>query len=222
MTPSHGPPPWNLSLLKISMSTAAVATAPVPDAVPKKNGRKKLFILALAVLLLMGIAAAYFVSRSHTAAADDEDEDATEATQLSAADRHAPGRETFDPKHPPVFLSMESFTFNLADRDADHIAQVSIALEVEDNQAAERVKHLMPVIRSSMLLALSSKYANELRTEEGKRLLAAEMLSTALRPLGHDLAARDLLQRAAGARSGANRHPPLPVKAVHFANFIVQ
>jgi flagellar FliL protein len=204
------------------MSAAAVATAPVLDAVPKKKGRKKFFILALVVLLLIGIAAAYFVARSHTAKSDDEDEDAAEATQLSAGDRHAPGRETYDPKHPPVFLPLESFVFNLADRDADHMAQVSIALELEDNRVAEQVKQLMPVIRSTMLLALSGKYANELRTEEGKKLLAAEMLSTALRPLGHDLAARDLLQRAAGAQSGTNRNPPLPVKAVHFANFIVQ
>lgn len=200
------------------------AAATLPATEPKK-GRKKIVIIALAVVLLLAAAAGGFmVFKSRAAHADDEDEVEVEAP------RHAKGGhkgEAFDPKHVPVFAQVEPITVNLADRDIDRYAQVVITLELEGDKAGEQVKAFMPAIRNNLLMAVANKTSDDVRTDEGRRLLAAELQVQALRPLGFDLDAEDLLDNAAahaGSGKGRKSRKParLPIKAVHFVNFIVQ
>lgn len=205
------------------MSSAAAAA---PTASPKK-GRKKIIIIAVAVVLLLVGGIAAFVALKSGHAADEEDE--VEVAQVhKKKEKRAAAPEPYDPKNAPTFVQLEVFTVNLADRETDRYAQVGITLEVEDGKAGEQIKAFMPAIRNNILLVLSRKASTDVRSEEGKRLLAAEVHAQALRPLGYDLEPEDLMEDdAVEPKPGAPKRkkrklPPLPIKAVHFANFIVQ
>lgn len=189
-------------------------TAAVP---PASNKKKRFLVAGVLVAIVLSISAAgaffFFKSRLH----DEEDDDAQLTTP--SVERKSGAREA---KMPPVFLQLDPFTFNLADRDAEHMAQLTLTLEIADSQVAEQIKQFMPLIRSDILLLLCRKHAHELRTEEGKVLLAAELLVTASGALGHKLPIQAVLRRADSDQSNMGKDMKLPIKAVHFVNFIVQ
>lgn len=205
------------------MSAAAALAVDAP-----KKGRKKLIIIALAVVALLAAAAGGFmVFKARTAhAEEDEVEVEVDAPAKSKQSGHQP--EAFDPKHAPLFVNLEPITINLADRDTDRYAQIVIALEVEDDKSVDHVKAFMPVIRNNLLMAVANKTSEDVRTDDGRRLLAAEMQAQALRPLGYDLDAADLMEGDASAHAGTGKRKKprkpakLPIKAVNFVNFIVQ
>ena len=149
------------------MSTATAA----PDAgaaAPKGGKKKKLLIIIGAVVLLLlvgGGGAAYMIMKNKAAAAAAaEAEEGGQAPAKEAKGHAAPVR---DPKHAPVFIPLDPFTVNLADRDAERYAQVGIALEVDDAKQGDAVKAYMPVIRYNILMILAHKSAGELMEREG-------------------------------------------------------
>lgn len=185
------------------MSTAA-ATAPAEAAAPKAGGKKKLLILiaaALLLVLLAGGAALYLLKQRQLAALEAED-GAGAASTASAHQR--------DPDAVPVFVPLDSFTVNLADRDTDRYAQISITLELDDPKAEARIKAFMPVVRNNILLVLSQKRAADLMDRAGKEALALAVQRETERALGWE----------PGAKPSADALRP--VRAVHFSNFIIQ
>ena len=203
------------------MSTAAVA----PAAAPAK-GKKKLIIIitaaVLAVVVLGGVGAVLLLKKP---AAELDDEYAEEEGTSETADA-AP---KIDPKKPPAFVPLDTFTVNLADRDAERFAQVGITLEMTDAAAADMVKNFMPAIRNNILLAIADRTSEELLQRDGKQQLAARVLQETLRALGYVTPDPGPAKATAGAADEASkkkRSKPkvveLPVKAVHFSNFIIQ
>jgi flagellar FliL protein len=172
----------------------------------------KIVLIVVAILLLLGGAA---LGLSRSAEPVDEEE-----AEIDSAPQHSGG--TYDPKHVPTFVQLELFTVNLADRDADRFIQVGVTLEVEDQKASEQIKAFLPVIRNNVLLLLSNKTSEAVRDQVGKQRLAAELRAQALRPLGYNLSAEELLNESTGKGKAAPRPAPLPIKAVHFSTFIVQ
>jgi flagellar basal body-associated protein FliL len=135
------------------MSAAAAADA--AEAVPKK-GKKKLIILIAAVVVLLGLAGGgavvYLKSKAaaEAAAAEAEDEDGEAA---DSGHKHAAtaGHKKDDKHVPPVFVPLDPFVVNLADREADRFAQVGITLEVADAHVGDEIKAYMPAIRNNIL-----------------------------------------------------------------------
>ncbi len=206
------------------MSTAA-ATPPAADA-PSKGSNKKLIIIIAAVLLLalVGGGAAMMVMKKKAAAEEDGDEPA-------AASSHAAATASKQPSAPPVFVPLDPFTVNLADKDAERFAQVAVTLQIEDAHFADQLKLYMPAIRNNILLILAHKTAAELLTREGKTKLASQILRESLRPLGFEVEADDEDEAepeaapAKGKKKKKGKHkaaPSYPIKAVQFANFIIQ
>lgn len=195
------------------MSAAAAQPA---DQAPKK-GKKKLIIIIAAVVLLLAAGGGAFLMMKKSAHADDEDGDAPVAHHAKA-----------DASAVPVFVPLDPFTVNLADRDTERYAQIGITLEVDDPKTGDRIKVFMPVIRNNVLMILAHKTTDEVRSEEGKHRLAAELRAEILRPLGYEVDPEDLMDGghdaddAPKAKKKKRRTPALPVKAVHFSNFIVQ
>lgn len=191
------------------MSTASA----VEGAVPVKAGKKKLIVLIVAALLLLGAAGAGVVfwlkARAHAAQEAEDTEDVAGV----AEDKAAPKR---DPKEVPVFVPLDNFTVNLADREAERYAQIGISLELNDPKAGERIKLFMPAIRNNILMVLAHKRSSELLERSGKEKLAEEVLRETERALG-----LDPLPAGAAPRKGAEAEPR-PVRAVHFSNFIIQ
>jgi flagellar FliL protein len=193
------------------MSTAAA----VEGAVPVKAGKKKLIIILVAVLVLLAAAGGGVVywlkAKAHAAQeAEDAEDDGTEVAHAAAA---APKR---DPKAVPVFVPLENFTVNLADREADRYAQIGISLELSDAKAGEKIKLFMPAIRNNILMVLAHKRSSDLLERAGKEKLAEEVLRETERALGLEPAV------PGAAKKGDHDDEPRPVRAVHFSNFIIQ
>ena len=198
--------------------------APAPAAAGKK---KKIMVIGLAVTLVLaaaGGAAAYYVMKQRAAAAATA---AAESGEGSTDTEPAPEKRVkASIKTAPTFVALDPFTVNLADRDAERYAQVGISFELANAKDADLLKAYMPAIRNNILLALGSKSAAQLNERDGKLRLADEIRREALRPLGYELELP-----AAGAPSGAGKRSaardddadgPMPIRAVHFSNFIIQ
>jgi flagellar FliL protein len=199
---------------------------PPKDAAPPKPGRKKLLIAAIAgtVVLAGGGAGAYFMLKG-----GDHDEAAAAA---KADEKRKAGR---------VFVTLEPFVVNLADRESERYAQVGVVLEVEGKEIEGKLSAKMPAVRNQILLLISSKPAAELTTREGKERLAAEIALASARPIGwtppasrpEEPPAAKVKTKDGAADKGkdaktppkaakAVEPPPNPVAAVHFSSFIVQ
>jgi flagellar FliL protein len=220
---------------------AAAAAVPAADsgaAAPPKKGKKKLLMMLVVgvLVLLVAGAGAVFMLKKKAAAHDAEDGD--EASGAPAAHKV----EKPDLKHPPVFLPLDAFVVNLADKDADRYAQIGITLEVEDPKFGELLKVYMPAIRNAILLILAQKSSADLLDRPGKEQLAGEIQREAARVMGFDVdepeapakaAAKDGAKEDAKAEGDDEDKPkakkkrranaePNPIKHVHFSNFIIQ
>ncbi|RPH43742.1 MAG: flagellar basal body rod protein [Burkholderiales bacterium] len=203
------------------MSDAAAKT----DAPPKKS-KKGLIIGLAAVLLLAGGGGAgwFFLGRG-------------EPDEAAAAAKADAKRDALR-----VFVTLDNFVVNLADRDSERYAQIGVVLEVDGKESEAKLTAKMPAVRNELLLLISSKLANQLTTREGKEQLAAEIAIAAARPLGwtppedeeeeEEAPAPKVKvkdgEKAKGAKSkekakAKKAEPaPNPVANVHFASFIVQ
>jgi len=184
-----------------------MATIPAPAEVapaPAK-GKKKLFLiaaLAVLVLALGGGAAFWLMQKKASAAAEADGGDDAEA----AADAR-PHKKKGDKQHLPVFLPMDMFTVNLADREAERYAQVGVTLELSDLKTSDLLKAYMPAVRNDVLMLIAHKKASELQDRAGKVELAREIRAAAMKPLDD-----------ADDKDGDES----PVRAVHFSSFIIQ
>lgn len=146
---------------------AASKVVPIDENVeapaPKKSS-KKLFVMIALLLLVLGIgggSAWYFLGSSEDPAAVAKQE----------------------PPKPPVFLPMDQFTVNLqSDSGTDQFLQVSFTLQVADQEQIELIKTYMPLVRSRLLLLLSSKKASEISSVEGKKKLSEEIIAQVKQP----------------------------------------
>ena len=171
------------------MSTAAVADAGMA---PKKKGKKLLIIIVAAAVLLAaaGGGATFFLMKKNVASAKPEAKKATRSG-------------------PSVFTALEPFTVNLADPGREHYLQIGLTYEVHAADVGEALKAQMPLIRSRVLLLLTSRTADELASPQGKAKLASELVSLARAAL-----AESTTPGAKNAEAG--------VTDVHFASFIIQ
>jgi flagellar FliL protein len=215
------------------MSAAPAATAEA--AAPAKGGKKKLIIIIIAAVLLLvlvgGGAAMMLMKKKPAEGEEDGGEGGGHAKPKAEAHEAAPVKHAaHDPKHPPVFVPLDPFTVNLADKESERYAQVGITLEIADAHVGDEIKNYMPAIRNNILMVLSHKTAQQLLTREGKEKLSKSLLYASVRPLGYDIDdEEDEDEEAAAAETAKKKKkkkkaPPanLPVTAVHFSNFIVQ
>lgn len=199
------------------MATIASDATDVP--LLKRGGAKKLITLALAGVLLLAAGAgvaAYFLKQHQ----------AKLIAELQADDEEHPSAiPKRNPNVIPVFVPLDPFTVNLADRNADRYAQMTVSLEVEDGKTGDRVRGFMPVIRNNMLFVLSRKTAGDINHVDGKEQLARELHIAALKAIGAETAALEPAPAASGAAARKKRKdvpPPPPILAVHFSTLIIQ
>ncbi len=202
---------------------AAAAATDAAEIAPKKGKKKLIIILAAVVALLLvagGGAAFYLKHKAAAAAAEAEDEDADVADGKPAAKE----RKKDEKRVPPVFVPLDPFVVNLADREADRFAQVGITLEVADAHVGDEIKAYMPAIRNNILLLLAHKTSAELMEPEGKEQLAVEVRREALRPMGFELPDEDEASAGKKKRKKARAADAeeLPIKSVQFSSFIIQ
>ena len=191
---------------------ATKSDADKADADEPAKGRpksKKMLLIggvAFLVLALVGGGAFFMLSKKNAAGEDGEE-------VVKAA-----------PKGPPTYLPLDNMVVNLADPGGEKVAQIGITLELSDVKAIERVKPFLPTIRSSVLLLVSQRTAEELLAIEGKEKLAEDILSEASKPFAPPEPAKPK-KDAAKTKKKATDKPAAdesPVRAVLFSSFIVQ
>lgn len=126
--------------------------AAVADA-PKSN--KKMIIIAAVLVSVIGGGAAWYFMKGKSA----------DHAEVAKAEAHKE----------PIFIPLEAFTVNLQREEADQYLQVNISLKVFEPELVEKIKAVLPEIRSKLNLLLSSKRPSELAMAEGKKKLAAEI-----------------------------------------------
>jgi len=224
-----------------AVTAAADPAAAAPAGGAVKRGKKKLMIMiaaALAVVLAAGGGGVWVLKKkaAHAAelAAGGDEDTAVEATAVAPK---------ADAKTIPVYLPLDPFIVNLADKDVDRYAQIGITLELENAVFADQVKAYMPAVRNAILLILAQKSSKDLLGRSGKEELAEEIMRESVRPMGIEILAPEPVSGAtavAAAASGAERMAqdeaaPIkaakkvkkaavrnPVQHVHFSSFIIQ
>ena len=207
------------------MSAAPAAADAAP---PASGGKKKLIIIIVAVLLvvLLGGGAAFFLLKKKPAEGEEGEDGHAKAEAAEPAPKPKAKR---DPNFKPVFVPLDPFTVNLADKESERYAQIGVTLEIDDIKTEADLKLYMPAIRNNILMVLSHKTAAQLLTREGKEKLAQSILYASVRPLGYDIEEEEEEEEPAAdapppKKKKKKKRPPtnLPVTAVHFSNFIVQ
>ena len=154
---------------------AGGATAP-------KKSNTKLMLIAGVLLLLAGGGGAWFLMGK-------------------GGEESAPAKQAA-PK-PPVFVAMDPFTVNLQPEAGEQYLQVQFTLQLADEKQVELIKLYMPLVRSRVLMLLSSKRPSELSTPEGKKKLQDEVIATIKQPF-------------------TPQSPPQGVTGVFFTSFVIQ
>ena len=148
----------------------------------KKPGGKRIAMIAVSAVLALGAAgggAAWYMGRGQ------------EGADTGAAERV------------PVFVALDTFTVNLHSEGDEQHLQTNLTLKVNDEAVAESIKLHMPEVRNRIVLLLSSKAASEILGVEGKKKLAAELVSEIRQPF----------------REGG---PEQRIQSVLFTSFVIQ
>lgn len=123
----------------------------------QSGGKKKLiFILIPVILLLIGGAGAYFF--------------------LTHKKKESTKQMVVAPQKLGVMYNLGSFLVNLADKNANTYAKVSITLELSNQKVEQEVVKRLPIIKDAVINLLSSKTYDEIRTPEGKEELRLELI----------------------------------------------
>jgi flagellar FliL protein len=198
-----------------------MSTATAIDAPPPAKGKKKLIIIIgiVVLVLLAGGGAAVFMLKKGAAAQDEYADEGADGAPAHASARH-------DSSATPIFVPLDPFTVNLADRQADRYAQIGITLEITEAKTGDQIKAFMPAIRNNILMAIADRTAADLLGREGKNLLAERVRRETARALGYEVEAEPGAEEAdappAKSRKPRRAAAALPVRAVHFSNFIIQ
>lgn len=148
----------------------------------KKKGKGKLIIiLAVVLVLILGGAGGGWYWWSHQnadeVAADDDDGDQPVKKKKKKRKKKEEGEE----EKAPVFVSLDAFTVNLQGEEGQ-LLQTAITLQMVDDEDAEKLKQHMPLVRSRLLMLLSSKHPQEVLTAEGKTKLAEDIAAQIRQP----------------------------------------
>jgi flagellar FliL protein len=126
------------------------------QAPPKKKRSKRIFVLVALLLLIGSAAGAYFFYGDRILE--------QYATKANAARLSTKKEAAMEPKKGvsggPI-LTLDPFIFNLAG-NSSRFAKVSLAISLQNANAFEEAKKIVPVLRDKALIVLSGKSAEEL------------------------------------------------------------
>jgi flagellar protein FliL len=197
-----------------------VSGAAAAEAAPAPKGKKKLLVIVAAAVLLLGGGGAAALMMKKKSGAEAEADAPAKPKAAAVAKR--------DASTPPTFVPLDPFTVNLADRESERYAQIAITLEIDDAKLGEQIKIYMPAIRNNVLMAIADRSAGELMGRDGKALLATRIARETSRALGYAVPDDDEEEDEEAADKKPKKKKkkaapaPLPIRAVHFSNFIIQ
>jgi flagellar FliL protein len=188
-----------------------------PAVAPPKS-KKMLIVVGVVLLFAAALGAGWFFGKGSAPTAE------------SAI--HEEATKEAEPAHEVKFVPLgDNFTVNLQREEGDRYLQAGITLKILQPELEEKIKAVMPEIRSKLLFLLSAKLPSELQTVEGKKKLIAEIIAEVDGTLGLDSAPAQPdtapADTAASAPTAAEPAPVVEPKTtgvvdVLFTSFIIQ
>lgn len=175
----------------------AEATTPT-----KKSNKKKwiLIIGGLVAIIAIAAAAAFVFLHNRQLAGQVETADEPDAETAQPQQQQAAQSGSKASEH--TFAPLDPFTVNLTEGDHDRFAQVGVVFEVSNSKTADALKEVQPVVRSEILLLISSKSAQEMLSLKGKQDLSVEFVAIARKHIAPEFKRN--------------------VFAAHFSTFVIQ
>ncbi len=121
----------------------------------KKGGFKRILLIVLPLILVIGGGASYFFLFSKK---DKKEETKHLSSQVG------------------IMMDLGTFTLNLADKEVDAYARVSITLELSDQKVRQEVEKRLPIIKDAVIDVISSKTSTFVKTPEGRENLRLELI----------------------------------------------
>ena len=159
---------------------------------PKKGNNNLLLIVILAVAVALG--GGFALWKFVLAGDDSQDGDQTKARTGEGVEDNSAA----DMLYEWIMLPLDPFIVNLFDGEGVRYLKVKIEIQIKEN-LREDIKKMIPQVRNSLIILLSSKKYAEIGSIEGKVRLRQEILYRLHRILGEG-----------------------KVKDVYFTDFVVQ
>ena len=177
----------------------------------KKGGLSTMKIVIISVVLALLVGGGlvgttfYLVTSMNT---NEEPASKEKDTTDKAAEQEEDTQEEVETDAPPQYFSMDpNFVVSFTNQNKARFMQFSLEIMSRDGDAIKAVEANMPVIRSSLLMLISSKTYEEMVTREGKEKLLNEItedINESLRNI-----------------SGVD-HSMANIQAAYFDSFVIQ
>lgn len=147
------------------------AEAPSEESAPpaKKKSPLMLIIIIVVVGLLVGGGGAVTMMLLR---GGDDDNAAEQSEQAADTDGEPASPNTLGPVVP-----LDTFVVNLAGAGGRNYLKVDISIELSDEKLSEEITNKLPKIRDTIILVLSTKTFEEIKTSQGKVVLKDELLA---------------------------------------------
>ena len=159
------------------MANAAAVDEKTPVAAPSPAFPIKLLIIVSVAALVFGVGGAYMAVKFLGGASK-----GTESPEehKAVAEVKAEPKSEADGKHgqatsPGAIFDLDPFIVNLADTPEVRYLKLTLKLEVDSEAVAAELSARIPQIRDAILVLLSSKDVNAVRTTQGKFQLRDEI-----------------------------------------------
>ncbi|HWF62702.1 MAG TPA: flagellar basal body-associated FliL family protein [Nitrospira sp.] len=158
------------------MADAAAVDEKTPVAAPAPTFPIKLLIIISVVALLFGVGGA-FVAVKFLGGASKGSESSEEkaSAKVKAESKNEADGKRGQAASPGAMFDLDPFIVNLADTPEVRYLKLTLKLEVDSEAVVAELSARIPQIRDAILVLLSSKDVNEVRTTQGKFQLRDEI-----------------------------------------------
>jgi flagellar FliL protein len=159
------------------MADAAAVDEKTPVAAPAPAFPIKLLIIVSVVALVFGVGGAFVAVKflgGGSNGAESSDDHKTDA-EVKAESKSEAGGKHGPAASPGVMFDLDPFIVNLADTPDVRYLKLTLKLEVDSEAVTAELSARIPQIRDAVLVLLSSKDVNAVRTTQGKFQLRDEI-----------------------------------------------
>lgn len=158
-------------------AAAADEKSPVPAKAPAPALPIKLLIIVVVAALVAGLGGAFVVVKflgGSSKSAETSEDHKSEGSAKSDSHGDGAGKHTAAAA-PGAMFDLDPFIVNLADSPEIRYLKLTVKLEVENESVSTELSSRIPQLRDTVLVLLSSKDSNTVRTPQGKFQLRDEI-----------------------------------------------
>ncbi len=159
------------------MADAAAVDEKAPAAAPAPAFPIKLLIIVSVIALVFGVGGAFVAVKFLGGASNgaEHSEDHKGDAEAKVESKSETGGKHGEAASPGVMFDLDPFIVNLADPQEVRYLKLTLKLEVDSESVSTELSTRIPQMRDAILVLLSSKDVNAVRTTQGKFQLRDEI-----------------------------------------------